>query len=392
MCQPDPGALDGLLDKSLILRGDDPIEPRFGMLESIGDFAAGQLAAAGEAPGLRARHAEYFRALATRTGAALRDGEPEEGPVEVLAADIGNLRAAVESGLEAGDTELVREITASLGMYWQVRGLYTEARSWLERALALDDAQDRTRQRLLSALGTIAYVQGDHLAAVTASDEAASLAMQLGGVTERFEALQARANAARMKGDLEAAGALFQDALDVALAVDNGVGTSSCRLSLAWVAKRTGRHDHADELLAENLPFVRARGQTRCEGYTLASMADATVGRGRPGDCAGDALLGGRRALQIGDRGLAVFCLELFALAVAVSGDHRRAAAMLAAADAAQHEMGTKPDQGKESIRGQTLKLLDQDGEAFAFGSAEGRAMDLPAALSLAAEADRTPA
>jgi predicted ATPase/class 3 adenylate cyclase len=392
VCQPDPGALDGLLDKSLILRGDDPIEPRFGMLESIGDFAAGRLAAAGEAPGLRPRHAEYFRALATRMGAALRDGEPEEGPVEVLAADIGNLRAAVESGLEAGDTELVREITASLGMYWQVRGLYTEARSWLERALALDDAQDRTRQRLLSALGTIAYVQGDHLAAVTASDEAASLAMQLGGVTERFEALQARANAARMKGDLEAAGALFQDALDVALAVDNGVGTSSCRLSLAWVAKRTGRHDHADELLAENLPFVRARGQTRCEGYTLASMADATVGRGRPGDCAGDALLGGRRALQIGDRGLAVFCLELFALAVAVSGDHRRAAAMLAAADAAQHEMGTEPDQGKESIRGQTLKLLDQDGEAFAFGSAEGRAMDLPAALSLAAEADRTPA
>ena len=228
--------------------------------------------------------------------------------------------------------------------------------------------------------------------AVTASDEAASLAMQLGGVTERFEALQARVSAARMKGDLEAAGALLQDALDVALAVDNGVGTSSCRLSLASVAKRTGRYDHADELLAENLPFVRARGQTRCEGYTLASMADATVRRGRPGDCAGDALLGGRRALQIGDRGLAVFCLELFALAAAASGDHRRAAATLAAADAAQHEMGTKPDQGKESIRGQTLKLLDQDGEAFALGSAEGRAMDLPAALSLAAEADRTPA
>ena len=310
----------------------------------------------------------------------------------MLAADIGNLQAAVGSGLDAGDTQLAREITASLGMYWLVRGLYTEARSWLDRALTLDDAQDRTRQRLLSALGTIAYVQGDHLVAVAASDEAASLAMQLGGVTEYFEALQAKASAARIKGDLEAAEASLQDALDVALAVDNGVGTSSCRLELAWVAKRTGRYDRADELLAENLPFVRAKGQTRCEGYTLASMADATVQRGRLGDCAADALLGARRALQIGDRRLAVRCLELFSVAAAAGGDQRRAAAILAAGDAAQREMGLEPDSDKESIRGQALKLLDQDGEDVTLGSAEGRALDLPAALSLAAGETRTSA
>ena len=230
VCQPEPGALDGLLDKSLLQRGNDAPEPRFWMLESVRGFAAEQLTLAGETPALRARHAGYFRALANRMDAALRAGEPEEGPVAVLAADIGNLRAAAESGLDAGDTQLVREITVALEMYWLVRGLYTEARSRLDRALALDDAQDRTRQRLLSALGTIAYVQGDHLVAVAASDEAASLAMQLGGETERFEALRARATAAIRRGDLEAAGALYRDALDVACAVDNGVGTSSCRL------------------------------------------------------------------------------------------------------------------------------------------------------------------
>ena len=246
VCQPAPGALDGLLDKSLLQRGTDAPEPRFWMLESVGGFAAEQLALAGEAPALRARHAGYFRALANRMDAALRAGEPEEGPVSVLAADVGNLHAAVESGLDTGDTQLVREITGSLYMYWLVRGLYTEARSWLDRALALDDAQDRTRQRLLSALGTIAYGQGDHLVAVAASDEAASLAMRLGGVTERFEALQAQVTAATMRGDLEAAETLLQDALGVALDVDNGVGTSSCRLQLVWVANRTGRHDRAD--------------------------------------------------------------------------------------------------------------------------------------------------
>jgi predicted ATPase/transcriptional regulator with XRE-family HTH domain len=392
VCQPDPGALDGLLDKSLLQRGNDAPEPRFRMLESIGGFAAERLALAGEAPALRARHAGYFGRFANQMDAALRAGEPEEGPVAMLAADIGNLRAAVESGLDAGDTQLVREIIASLGMYWLVRGLHTEARSWMDRALALDDAQDRARQRLLSALATIAYVQGDHLVAVAASDEAASLAMQLGGVTERFEALDAKASAALMKGDLEAAEALLQDALDIALAVDNGVGISSCRLDLAWVAKRTGRYDRADEFLAENLPFVRAKGQTRCEGYTLASMADATVQRGRPGDCAADALLGARLAIQIGDRRLAVRCLELSAIAAAAGGDHRRAAAILAAGEAARREMGLEPDSGKDSIHGQALELLDQDGEDFTLGSAEGRSLDLPAALSLAAGEDLTPA
>lgn len=357
-------------------------------MQAVGGFAAERLAASGEAPELRARHAEYFRALANRMDAALRAGEPEEGPVAVLAADIGNLHAAVEWGLDAGDTRLVREITAALGMYWLVRGLYTEARSWLDRALALDDAQDHTRQRLLSALGTIAYGQGDHLAAVAASDEAASLAMQLGGVTERFEALDARATAALMKGDLEAAEALLQDTLDVALAVDNGVGTSSCRLRLARVANQTGRHHRAEDLLAENLPFVRAKGQTRCEAYTLASMAETTVGRGRPGDCAADALLGARRALQVGDTPLAAYTLELFAVAAAANGDRRRAAAILAAGEAARRAMGAEPDPDEQAIRGQALKLLDQDDEAFAIGSAEGRALDLPAALSLAAGED----
>jgi hypothetical protein len=185
---------------------------------------------------------------------------------------------------------------------------------------------------------------------------------------------------------------LLQDGLDVALAGDNGVGTSACRLRLAGLANRTGWHDRADELLAVNLPFVRARGQTRCEGYTLASMAETAVGRGRPGDCAADALLGARRALQIGDRGLAVFCLELFALAAATDGDHRRAAVILAAGEAARRAMGAEPDPDEQAIRGQALKLLDQDGEAFMLGYAEGRALDLPAALSLAEGTDHSAA
>ena len=228
VCQAG-GALDGLLDKCLVLRGDDAPEPRFGMLESIQGFAAERLAADSEARDLRSRHAGYFRALAERMDAALRAGEPEEGPVAVLAADIGNLRAAVQFALETGDTEVVRKITAALHMYWDIRGLYTEARSWQDRALALHDVQDVTRQRLLSAQACTARTQGDYMAAQAASDEAASLAMTLAGETELYESLRARIDAAESREDLLTAEALLNEALGVALAAGNGVGTSACR-------------------------------------------------------------------------------------------------------------------------------------------------------------------
>lgn len=79
----------------------------------------------------------------------------------------------------------------------------------------------------------------------------------------------------------------------------------------------------------------------------------------------------------------------MFAVAAAMGGDHRCAAAILAASEAARHEMGAEPDADEQAIRGQALKLLDPDGEVFALGYAEGRTLDLPAALSLAAGTDR---
>ena len=391
VCGADVEILEGLADKSLLQRSDDAPEPRFWMLESIQDFAAERLEAAGEVQELRAHHGRYFRELAERMDLALRAGEPEEGPVSVLEADINNLRAAVEFGLETGDVEVVREITASLPMYWIVRGLYGEARSWLERALALGDAEDDTRRRLLSALGTIAYAQGDHPAAVEASDEAASLAARLGGATERLDLLNAQAVAALRKDDFDTAEMLFRERLDVAIAVDNGVGTSACRLNLAYIANKTQRYDHAEALLAENLPFVRSKGQTRCEANTLAGIAETTVYRDRSQDCAEEALLGATRALQIRDNPLAVYCLDLFAASAAARGDGRRAATILGATEAARKVMGVAPDEDEEAIRARALELIGREGHIVEAEQAEGHGLDLASALELAAAGDVGP-
>lgn len=383
VAEADLDVLHSLVDKSLVRRTDE----RFWMLETIRDFAAERLEQSLEAAAVRRRHAAYFRELAERLDAVLRAGEPEEGPVSALEVEINNLRAAMDLGLLIGDVELVREITAALPMYWVTRGLHSEARSWLDRALALDDNEDDTRRRLLSALGTIAYGQGEHAVAVAASDEAASLAMRLAGVTERFQVLRTRATAALRRGDFETAEQLYEEALGVAMDVDNGVGTSACRLGLTYLANKTRRHDRAETLLAENLPFVRSKGQTRCEAYTLASMAETAVYRGRPEDGAEDALGAARRALQIGDKPLATSSLDLFAASAAARGDLRRAAVILAATGAARESMGVAPDEDEAAVREKALDTLRADGSVIDDVAAVGRALDLESALEVATAA-----
>lgn len=374
----DLDTLQSLVEKSLVRRTD----ARFGMLETIREYALERLEECGEAEDLRRRHARFFLELAQQQDVELRAGAPEEGPVAVLEQEIDNIRAGVDFALETGDAALVRAITATLPMYWVVRGRYPEGRSWLERALALDDAEDDTRRRLLSGLGTIAYIQGDPTTAITASDEAASLASRLGGAADRLELLGEQADAARRRGDLEAAERLFRDRLAVALAVDNGVATSSCRLQLVWIANKTRRYDTAEALLAENLPFVRSKGQARCEAYTLAGIAETTILRDQAGEAADEALAAADSALQIRDQPLAVWALDMLAVAVAARGDGRAAATILGATEAAREAMQVPPDEEEQTVRAQALEHIDADVAERARN--EGRALDLASALALA--------
>jgi predicted ATPase/class 3 adenylate cyclase len=387
VCDANVDVLEGLADKSLLQRRVDVPEPRFWMLESIRDFAGERLAESGERDDFCARHARYFRSVAERAAASLRAGEPEEIAVSALERDIDNLRAAVGFGLDMGDEALVREITASLPLYWMDRGLYTEGRSWLERALSLHREDDDTTRRLLSALGTIAYAQGDHDVAVSASDQAAGLAMRLAGVAERFQLLREQARAAGMRGDVETAERLSHEALDAATAADNGVGISACRLNLVDLANETRRHERSEALALENLPFVRERGQTRCEAYTLAALGETWVYLERRQEAADHALAGARRASQIHNESLTAFCLDIFAAATA-QGDARRAATILGATEAARDAMGTVPDQHEREIRARTLELFRLDSGDLVAARAAGRALDLASALELAAVDD----
>ena len=380
-------ALQALLDKALVQRRDGSDgEPRFWMLESIRGFATERAAETGELEDLRARHAAWFRDVAERADVAIRAGDPEEIHVTALEDEIGNLWAALAFGLEAGDGDLVRSIVASLPMYWIMRGRLGEARSWLERALDLDPTEDDLRRRLLSATASLAALRGDHVAAVEAADEAARLATELGGATDRMEGLRERALAALLKNDFATAEPLYEELLGLSIEVDNGVRTSACRLNLAMIANHTDRVDHAEGLLRENLSFVRARGQSRCEATTLAMLAETALRRDEAGEATEPARTAAVRSSQIGDDPLLIYSLEL--VAASADGDARRAAMLLGATASARARMELEPDDDEALVRGwaeaRVADALAPD--ELADADATGRGLDLPSALASVSE------
>jgi predicted ATPase len=91
-------AVRALVDQSLLHRMELPgAAPRFGMLETVREYAAERLAASGEAASLRGRHARYFTGLAEQAEPTAF-APPESTAAERLEAELPNLRAALAWG------------------------------------------------------------------------------------------------------------------------------------------------------------------------------------------------------------------------------------------------------------------------------------------------------
>jgi predicted ATPase len=157
-------AVESLLDNSLLralpTAGD---EPRFGMLETIRQYAVERLAARPDESEVRRSHAVHYLRLAEKAEPQLR-APTQLAWLERLDAENDNLRAALEWATEHGDVELGLRGAAGLWRFWQTRSLNGEGRERLERLLALDvrDADPIIVANGIAAAGRLAYMVGDY--------------------------------------------------------------------------------------------------------------------------------------------------------------------------------------------------------------------------------------
>jgi predicted ATPase len=207
--------LDSLLGKSLVRQyPPDGIEPRFGMLEMLREYAREKLDASGEGETIRRRHAEYFLALAEQADAQMRG--PAQGEwLERLEHEHDNLRAALRWADERVEVDLELRLGAALRGFWRGHAHFTEGRRWLERALSLSLGQRTAlRAELLEGAGWMSRARGDYEGADRLYREALHIRRELGDADDIATALRLLGNIRYELEDRAEGEALWQESLD----------------------------------------------------------------------------------------------------------------------------------------------------------------------------------
>ena len=149
-------AIARLVDKSLVVAQDAGGELRYRLPETIRQYAADRLRAAGERRAAADRHLDH-RLAQVRDAAPDLENDKDRWRI-ALARDYENLRAAIEHGLEAEDPERGRRLAAGLPWLWQLHRQGRVGMQIRQRAIARAPGERSALQaRLLAGIAPVSY-------------------------------------------------------------------------------------------------------------------------------------------------------------------------------------------------------------------------------------------
>ena len=380
--------LGALLEKSLVQRVDQGDgEPRFGMLETIREYALEQLAESGEREGTLGRHAAYCLALAEGTERELH-GPGLAAALDRLEAEHDNLRAALRLSLDNGDGETAVRLGAALWQFWWIRGYLAEGRRWLEAALALGSDRSTARAKALNGAGLLSALRGDVDEPAGLFAESAAICREIGDGENLSHALCHRgATAGLMQGD----GALGMACVEESLALARGRGYGWLAGYALWYlgmfARAVGDTMRAAALFGESLALQQEQGEPRAMAYALLGLGEAARVDGD-----------GERAAALCQEALACFreVREMYGIVWSLSalgqvawprGERERAVRVYGATAALAEAVGQILTPGVPGEYEAAVAVAREalGPAAFEAAFAEGQAMPLAVALDYAA-------
>jgi predicted ATPase/DNA-binding CsgD family transcriptional regulator len=181
-------SIGSLVGQSLVVAEHDETTVRFGLLETVRQYALERLAEAEETEWVRDRHRDWFLALAERAAPQLETSRQVEW-LERLDSEAANLVAALDYAL-ISDPGAALRFCSCLYRWWCARGRLSEAELACGRALeACGDYEPALRARVLFARAYVSLYAGEVEAAESHAREALALAEEVG---ERATAARAR--------------------------------------------------------------------------------------------------------------------------------------------------------------------------------------------------------
>jgi predicted ATPase/class 3 adenylate cyclase len=375
ICGADLDELQALIDKSLVRRW---ASGRFGMLETIHEFARERLDAAGEAVEVGQRHAGHYLAVAR---SANLDAEAETaGNPEVARLEQANLRAALQWTIENDQTELGLRLAVALERYWVSEAPF-EGDQWFTTLLAKADHVDPSlRAAALRDHGGAVYIVGQFDRGLALYLESLALYREVGDEPGMAHIIHRLAIDAVRVGDLDRGRALTEEARVLARGARKDEALAL--ITLGSIAYKEGDVDKAIELMEQGGEIAGEVGFTWFQGGRLLDLAEIGVETGRLEDAERWLRDGLAILLPLRDRLLLVWGLAMLAALEAGKGRTERAGELWGAVEAEEQRgrIGQWEDE-RESFERQ---VLAHAGPEFERGLELGRKLSLEEAVERA--------
>lgn len=331
-------ALSALVDKSILIRLQADGGVRFRLLNTLRDYGKERIATE-QYRQLRRRHRDWYRRLLARAKSEWF-GPRQLRWLDRIVGDMPNLREALEFSLsEPGQTAM--EMAFNMHPVWTTRGMLSEGRRWLDRALAAtpsEPAVDRIRAGYAAAI--IADLQDDLAAAKTRVAEARALVEQMADPLVRGLIEVADGYTALASGEAKRACDCFERALRT---TDDPMDCATSMVMMGWALEFMGDLDRALTWHEKALAFAESRGESVYRSYALWSVGVGWWRKGQSHDA--EQLI--RQCLQLtkafNDPFHSANCLEVLAWIAQSNDDPRHAVVLMGAADALARAVGAPP-------------------------------------------------
>ena len=319
-----PNAFDlltNLVDKSLAIADVHGEAARYGMLETIRQYADEKLRAKDnhEEHALRQRHLNFYLALAQEAELKLDTVEQTRWLTQ-LDAELDNFRVAIDWAFANDVTASGLKLVTALLPFWDRRDYFGERREQSMKALARTDSSERTSERA-KLLNVVGYMQSfyfrNHDQARTMFEEALSISMELGDqvniadslsyqsfetyrqkdftTTQQFhekviviwrelgntamvaETLSRRAQTTRVQGDYQRAQSMFEEAISMFTALNEKINRATTVRRFGRVALQQGDFEKAMALCQQSLKLNLETGHKHGVVSCLATFAGIAI-------------------------------------------------------------------------------------------------------------------
>ncbi len=255
--------IEALMDFSLLstIEGVEGRQ-RFGMLETIREYAAERLSESTEAGRVRRLHAEYLLRFVREIEPRIRTAERARWRT-ALEQELDNIRSALQwASTNPEGRAIGQSLMIASTYFWALCGAMSEGRRYCDAFLAQcdDETPPEIRAGLMTLAGTIALLQGGTTSVESDWKQVVEIARQSGDKRTLATALLLGGAWALSSGDLELAARYFEECRSRCHALGDEWSEVLATLWLGNTATLRGEHERGRQLAERGLAMARHQG------------------------------------------------------------------------------------------------------------------------------------